>query len=265
MVIDLLNSDKKIIGKNIKLIRQAKNITREDLAKKLNISYSSIEKYEQGLRGFKVEIIDKFAVALEVSANELLGKDYKIIEMSIGEKIKTFRNRLNITQQELADLSGISLRALSNYEKGSRIPPLEIMIRIAKALNVDIKDLDEKSPLVDYYDDILGKKIKLYRKYKSLTQKQLADKIGVSEITIRRYESNQKEPKHNTLIKIAEALDISIKELIDYEDIKTNNLAKLQRYYEQKKWEYENIDCEHNIGNEGILKGLEIAINIMSK
>ena len=46
---------------------------------------------------------------------------------------------------------------------------------------------------------------------------------------------------------------------------KTNSLVKLKSYYEQKKWEYENIDDEHNIGNEGVLKGLEIAINIMSK
>ena len=43
------------------------------------------------------------------------------------------------------------------------------------------------------------------------------------------------------------------------------DLVKLKSYYEQKKWEYENVDDEHNIGNEGILKGLEIAINIMSK
>ncbi|WP_303007061.1 helix-turn-helix domain-containing protein, partial [Romboutsia ilealis] len=68
--------DKKQLGRNIKLIRQTKNITREDLAKKLNISYSSIEKYEQGLRGFRVEIIDKFAEALGVSVFELLDNKY---------------------------------------------------------------------------------------------------------------------------------------------------------------------------------------------
>ena len=53
--------------------------------------------------------------------------------------------------------------------------------------------------------------------------------------------------------------------LTDYEYRKTDSLLKLKGYYEQKKWEYENIDDEHNIENEGILKGLEIAINIMSK
>ena len=253
-----------MIGKNLKRIRKVKGLTQDKLSELTNISITSIQRYESGKRQPTIETINKFIEALGVSIEELLYKDGEITEMTTGEKIKYYRKNLNLTQQELADLAGISLRALSNYEGGTRVPPLEIMIRLAKALNVDIKDLDAKSPLVDYYDDILGKKIKLYRKYKSLTQKQLADKIGVSEITIRRYESNQKEPKHNTLIKIAEALDISIKELIDYLDIKTNNLAKLQRYYEQKKWEYENIDCERNIGNQGVLKGLEIAINIMS-
>lgn len=250
-------------GENIKKIRESKGMSRKQLAEYLGITESAIFRYETNQREPKHEVLKKIAEALEVPINKLIYEDDEIIEMPTGKKIKSIRNKSNLTQQELADLAGISLRALSNYEGGTRVPPLEIMIRLAKALNVDIKDLDAKSPLVDYYDDILGKKIKLYRKYKSLTQKQLADKIGVSEITIRRYESNQKEPKHNTLIKIAEALDISIKELIDYDDIKTNNLAKLQRYYEQKKWEYENIDNEHNIGNEGILKGLEIAINIM--
>lgn len=250
-------------GENIKKIRESKGMSRKQLADKVGITESAIFRYETNQREPRLSILCKISEALEVPINKLIYEDDEIIEMPTGKKIKSIRNKSNLTQQELADLAGISLRALSNYEGGTRVPPLEIMIRLAKALNVDIKDLDAKSPLVDYYDDILGKKIKLYRKYKSLTQKQLADKIGVSEITIRRYESNQKEPKHNTLIKIAEALDISIKELIDYEDIKTNNLAKLQRYYEQKKWEYENIDNEHNIGNEGILKGLEIAINIM--
>ena len=56
-----------------------------------------------------------------------------------------------------------------------------------------------------------------------------------------------------------------LRDLTDCEYRKTDSLVKLKSYYEQKKWEYENVDDEHNIGNEGILKGLKIAINIMSK
>lgn len=64
--------NKKEVGRRIKSIRQKKNITREELAKKLDISYSSLEKHEQGLRGFKIETINKFANALGVSELELL-------------------------------------------------------------------------------------------------------------------------------------------------------------------------------------------------
>ena len=46
---------------------------------------------------------------------------------------------------------------------------------------------------------------------------------------------------------------------------KRYNLIKLQKYYEDKKWEYDNIDIEHNNTNKGILKGLEIALQIMNK
>lgn len=112
---------------------------------------------------------------------------------------------------------------------------------------------------------MIGENLKRFRKNKGLTRMQLADKLDVAEATVYRYESNQREPRYSMLTKIAEVLEISTKELMDCEDIKTNNLAKLQRYYEQKKWEYENIDNEHNIGNEGLLKGLEIAIKIMNE
>lgn len=69
--------NKKEVGRRIKSIRQKKNITREELAKKLDISYSSLEKHEQGLRGFKIETINKFADALGVSFAELVKEEVK--------------------------------------------------------------------------------------------------------------------------------------------------------------------------------------------
>lgn len=56
-----------------------------------------------------------------------------------------------------------------------------------------------------------------------------------------------------------------LKDLVDCEYRKTDNLIKLQEYFNQKKWEYDNIDIEHSVVNKGILKGLEIALQIMNK
>jgi len=77
--------NQKDIGRRIKTIRQNKNITREELAKKLGVSYSSIEKHEQGLRGFKIETINRFAKALEVSTDEILYPTNEDKEKAVAE------------------------------------------------------------------------------------------------------------------------------------------------------------------------------------
>lgn len=71
---------------------------------------------------------------------------------------------------------------------------------------------------------MIGNKIKQFRKEKGLTQKELAAKLGVAEITIRKYESGDREPKLDQLEKIASALDI---EFLDLMDIRQQNLFYL--------------------------------------
>jgi transcriptional regulator with XRE-family HTH domain len=58
----------------------------------------------------------------------------------------------------------------------------------------------------------LGERIKQARKNKNLTQKQLADIIGVAEITLRQYENNKRKVSLEQLEKITRALN----EDIDY-------------------------------------------------
>ena len=60
----------------------------------------------------------------------------------------------------------------------------------------------------------LGENIKSNRLKKKLTQKKLAETIGVSTITIQNYENNRREPNIETLNKIANSLDIPVSELL---------------------------------------------------
>jgi len=59
----------------------------------------------------------------------------------------------------------------------------------------------------------LGDKIFLLRKKLKLNQYDLAEKAGVSPLTISRIESNQVYPHPSTLKTIADVLGISIEEL----------------------------------------------------
>ena len=55
-----------------------------------------------------------------------------------------------------------------------------------------------------------GERIKETRKYRKMTQKQLAEAAGVATGTIQQYELGKREPRYEILIRICKALNISI-------------------------------------------------------
>lgn len=60
-----------------------------------------------------------------------------------------------------------------------------------------------------------GEQIKINRKKAGFTQEQLAEKIGVSLMTVRRYEKNERIIPNALLEKIADALGCSKWDLIE--------------------------------------------------
>lgn len=63
----------------------------------------------------------------------------------------------------------------------------------------------------------LGEHIKKARKHAGLTQAQLAERLGVATITIRQYELGKRQPRFEQLTLIADALDVSVSELLGSE------------------------------------------------
>ena len=56
--------------------------------------------------------------------------------------------------------------------------------------------------------------LKTIRKARKMTQKELADIVGVSESSISQYESGTKSPSFEVALKIAEALDCESADLV---------------------------------------------------
>ena len=55
------------------------------------------------------------------------------------------------------------------------------------------------------------------RMAKGMTQKQLAEAVGVSQQQINQWETGVRKPKIDALVKLAKAMDIEWTELIDIE------------------------------------------------
>ena len=62
----------------------------------------------------------------------------------------------------------------------------------------------------------IGKRIKFLRENKGYTQENLADKTGLSLDYIGKIEVNINKPGLKSLIKIASALEVPIKELFNF-------------------------------------------------
>lgn len=58
-----------------------------------------------------------------------------------------------------------------------------------------------------------GQLIKAERKKAGLTQRELGQRIGVTYQTIAQWENDLRNPKYETLLKIANALDIDVMQL----------------------------------------------------
>ena len=72
----------------------------------------------------------------------------------------------------------------------------------------------------------VGDKIKLLRKTRNMTLKELAEKIGVHFGSLSNIEKGTRNPSLDMLDKIAEALEISVNEFFDGENVDENKVVK---------------------------------------
>lgn len=74
--------------------------------------------------------------------------NYKLV----GTRISDWRKRLNITQDDLSFLTGISVPYISEIENGKKRPSLDIIVSISDALDVTVDELLSGNMLSSMYD-----------------------------------------------------------------------------------------------------------------
>ena len=64
------------------------------------------------------------------------------------------------------------------------------------------------------------KRLVQIRNERHLTQKQVADGVGLSTIAIQNYESGRRKPAYDVLISLADYFDVSLDYLVGRSDVK---------------------------------------------
>lgn len=86
------------------------------------------------------------------------------IKNKIAENIKLLRKEKNLTQQQLADLTGITLRSIRNYENAIHEPNAKSMSSLEKFFDVSASFLrgetNQRNPIMQWDDDEIMDTIK---------------------------------------------------------------------------------------------------------
>lgn len=111
--------------------------------------------------------------------------------------------------------------------------------------------------------EFLNNNIKFLRTKNGISQQGLADKVGIDRSTVSRIENNEIETTIDNAIKIADALNVSLYDLVG-KDLRANNVET--PLTEKKHEEYKKIlrekglmDDDENIDEESLNKLLKIA------
>ena len=82
----------------------------------------------------------------------------KQINQQIGNKIKIERKKLQITQADLSKRLSISATYLNLMESGKRKIDLDLLLKIASELKIDVSDISKKTDTNLYQNlmDLLG-------------------------------------------------------------------------------------------------------------
>ena len=89
----------------------------------------------------------------------------------------------------------------------------------------------------------IGTFLKLLRKEKNLTHEQLAERLGVSNRTVSRWENGNNMPDISLLSEIAEFYDVSIPELI-YGERKSENMREEAKEVAETMSDYAKAEKE---------------------
>ena len=134
--------------------------------------------------------------------------------MGIIQRLSDIRNEAGMSQAKLAEELGVTQQAVNTYENSDKDIMTSTILRIADYFNVSVDYLmgisESKDILEPRSNDECYKRIGDIRRLKRLSQKQMAELLGVSQQQVGRFESGKYDLSGKRFLQIAEVCDVSL-------------------------------------------------------
>lgn len=74
----------------------------------------------------------------------------------IGKRIKELREKNNMTQKDLSKIIGVTDRSIGYYESGQRVPPPDILDKLAEFFSVSVDYIMGRTDNSNFKDSSIG-------------------------------------------------------------------------------------------------------------
>ncbi|WMT84706.1 helix-turn-helix domain-containing protein [Wolbachia endosymbiont of Listronotus oregonensis] len=272
------------VGQKVKSWRLERGYTQKDLAEKVGVKYWAILQYEKGSRKIPIKKLYAIAEALSVNVKGLVCGETLPNEKRYFEDEEILNLVKGYKDEELSEVFYLLTKFIRLSEERSR---KAVKIEVARGLmkvgvsahvisrttNLSIGEYEENKISVPYK---VGQRIKEWRLIRGYTQKDLANKVGITNQGIYEYEQGRAAVSLEMLDEIAKVLSISIIDLLpesdeeaeeklsnlieEYKKIESRELRDMLikslfegiHVYREKVREEKKIEVARNLVKEGI-------------
>jgi transcriptional regulator with XRE-family HTH domain len=145
---------------------------------------------------------------------------------NVAANVRRLRGLRGWTQKELAKRTGVTEGEMGKFESGRRALRTGTIARLAAALGVEVHELlvpslvgascrrrGVRNPIERVCRDVAENVYRL-RGLRGWTQAGLAERMGTTSTVIRRFETENRELRLGTLLRLAVALDVEPEALL---------------------------------------------------
>ena len=166
------------------------------------------------------------------------------MDNDIGNALKYYRELRHMTQAQLAEKLGITQRNVSYYESGDRVPPADVLKKIAILFNISLDYLlglkkyrsgSGDCSVITYDEGEFNWYIRKTAESKGFSCEQLSEKSQIDLDRMSELWYGRTQPFAEELIRISTVLDVSIDYLLDMSQREkiTPEEDLILRYYHQ--------------------------------
>ncbi len=134
----------------LKDIREDNDINQEQMAEILNVKRSTYSLWELGINIIPLKNLCDFADYFNFSIDYILGltnnrKNSNLIKgldlIKLGNNIKYLRSKKELSQENIADIIGVSQACITRYEKGLICISTSNLYKLSKEFKVSLSEL----------------------------------------------------------------------------------------------------------------------------